>query len=110
MDTKAGNGMALMTAKLIDNIAAKLINLQTEAQKNNNNLWKHAYMCLYSALDGMYVCCMYVYMYVCVYRMRRFSSYAKDEYSAIFAPAFTTAIGPPTSLPAKLYVCMHVWL
>ncbi len=38
MDTKAGNGMALMTAKLIDNIAAKLINLQTEAQKNNNNL------------------------------------------------------------------------
>jgi hypothetical protein len=42
--------------------------------------------------------------------MRRFSSYAKDEYSAIFAPAFTTAIGPPTSLPAKLYVCTHVWL
>ncbi len=103
MDTKAGNGMALMTAKLIDNIAAKLINLQTEAKKNNNNLWKHAYMCLYSALDGMYVC-MYGY------RMKRFSSYAKDEYSAIFAPAFTTAIGPPTSLPAKLYACTHVWL
>ena len=30
MDTKAGNGMALMTAKLIDNIAAKLINLQKD--------------------------------------------------------------------------------
>ena len=36
MDTKAGNGMALMTAKLIDNIAAKLINLQKDDKKINN--------------------------------------------------------------------------
>jgi len=36
MDTKAGNGMALMTAKLIDNIAAKLINVQKDDKKINN--------------------------------------------------------------------------
>ena len=62
MDTKAGNGMALMTAKLIDNIAAKLINLQTEAQKKQKQFIDtciHVYL-----LCVEWHVCMYVCMYV----------------------------------------------
>ncbi len=57
MDTKAGNGMALMTAKLIDNIAAKLINLQTEAQ--NNSIYRYLHTCVYTL---HWMACMYVCM------------------------------------------------